>query len=65
MAGERRDNNRLTWALTLCVAAPAAAGVIAAWAGAHGFIRLRGELQRVADGAAAALVPATRLMHAA
>ncbi|HRJ59715.1 MAG TPA: hypothetical protein PKZ99_00915, partial [Azospirillaceae bacterium] len=25
MAGERRDNNRLTWALTLCVAAPAAA----------------------------------------
>lgn len=65
MAGERRDNNRLTWALTLCVAAPAVAGVIAAWAGAHGFIRLRGELQRVADGAAAALAPATRLMQAA
>lgn len=65
MAGQRRDNNRLTWALTLCVAAPAVAGGVAAWAGAHGFIRLRGELQRVADGAAAALVPATRLMQAA
>lgn len=65
MAGERRDNNRLTLALTLCVAAPAAAGMVAAWAGADGFFRLRGELQRVSSGPSAALVPATRLMQAA
>ena len=65
MAGERRDNSRLTLALTLCVAAPAVAGMVAAWAGADGFFRMRNELQRVSSGASAALVPATRLMQAA
>lgn len=65
MAGERRDNSRLTWVLALCVAAPAAAALVAAWAAADGLARLRGEVLRVSAGPAAALAPAMRLMQAA
>lgn len=65
MAGERRDNNRLTWVLTVCVAAPAAAALIAAWAAADGLSHLRRDVLRVSGGPVAALAPATRLMQAA